>query len=79
MGTDSKTIDAIHRMSHEQKLSSREIARQLHIGRRTIKKYLQDPLAKVSFRKPRASKLDPFKPVIRELLEQWPRARGDFR
>jgi transposase len=74
MGTDSKTIEVIHRMSHEQKLSAREIARQLHIGRRTIKKYLQDPLAKVSIRKPRVSKLDPFKLVIRELLEQWPHA-----
>jgi transposase len=74
MGTDSKTIEAIHRMSHEQKLPGREIARQLHISRKTIKKYLQNPLAKNTVRKPRSSKLDPFKPVIRELLEQWPRA-----
>jgi transposase len=74
MVTDPKTIAAIHRMTHEQKLSDREIARQLHICRQTIRKYLDNPYAKPAIRKPRSSKLDPFKPVIRELLEQWPRA-----
>ena len=39
-----------------------------------IRKYLHNPLAKPAVRKPRNSKLDPFKPVIRELLDQWPRA-----
>lgn len=74
MVTDPKTIEAIYRMSHEQKLAGREIARQLHVNRRTIKKYLQNPLAKIVVKTRRRSKLDPFKPVIRELLEQWPRA-----
>jgi transposase len=74
MATDPKTIEAIYRMSHEQKLSGREIARQLHVTRRTIKKYLHNPLGPVAVRKQRHSKLDSFKPVIRELLEQWPRA-----
>lgn len=74
MVTDPKTIEAIYRMTHEQKLSRREIARQLHITRRTVKKYLENPLGTVVVRKPRRSKLDPFKPVIRELLDQWPRA-----
>jgi transposase len=74
MVTDPKTIEAIYRMNHEQKLSGREISRQLHVTRRTIKKYLRDPLAKVVVKKPRPRKLDSFKPVIRELLEQWPRA-----
>jgi transposase len=74
MVTDSKTIEAIYRMSHEQKLSLREISRQLHTCRNTIKKYLDNPLPKPAIRKPRPSKLDLFKPVIRELLDQWPRA-----
>jgi len=74
MATDPKTIEAIYRMRHEQRLSAREIARRLHVTRRTIKKYLQNPLGTAAARKPRSSKLDPFKPVIRELLEQWPRA-----
>ncbi|MDM7994666.1 MAG: helix-turn-helix domain-containing protein [Acidobacteriota bacterium] len=74
MAEDPKIIEAIYRMTHEQKLSRREIARQLHVCRRTIRKYLNNPLAKAAVREPRPSKLDPFKPVIRELLDQWPRA-----
>jgi len=74
MVADPKIIEAISRMTHEQKLSCREIARQLHVCRKTVRKYLDNPLAKAAVRKPRRSKLDPFKPVIRELLDQWPRA-----
>jgi transposase len=74
MGMDPKTIEAIYRMTHEQKLSHREISRQLHVARKTIRKYLQNPDPKPIIRKPRPSKLDPFKPVIRELLDQCPRA-----
>ena len=55
MVTDPKTIEAIYRMSHEQKLAGREIARQLHVTRRTIKKYLQNPLAKVVVKNPGAA------------------------
>ena len=69
-----KTIEAIYRMSHEQKLSHREISRQLGVARKTILKYLENPLANTVVRKPRLSKLDSFKPVIRELLDQCPRA-----
>jgi transposase len=76
MVTDPQTIEAIYRMNHEQKLSGREIARRLHVTRRTIKKYLENPLARSSVKKARSSKLDPFKPVIRELLDQWPHARS---
>jgi len=74
MVMDPKTIEAIYRMSHEQKLSLREISRRLHSCRKTIRKYLDHPLPKPAIRKPRPSKLDDFKPVIRELLDQWPRA-----
>ena len=73
MVTDPRTIEAIYRMSHEQKVSRREISRQLHVSRKVIRKYLENPLAKPAVRKPRRSKLDPFKPVIRELLDQCPR------
>jgi hypothetical protein len=69
-----KTIEAIYRMSHEQKLSHREISRQLGVARKTILKYLENPLGNAVVRKPRRSKLDSFKPVIRELLDQCPRA-----
>jgi transposase len=71
---DNKTIEAIHRLTHEQKLSPRQIARVLHVSRRTIRKYLQYPSPPKTIRSARSGKLDPFKPVIRELLEQWPAA-----
>jgi transposase len=74
MSLDSKTIEAIHRMTHEQKLSPRQIARKLHVSRDTVRKYLQNPVPPKTIRAPRPSKLDSFKPVIRELLEQWPTA-----
>jgi len=74
MSLDSKTIEAIHRLTHEQKFSPRKIARELHVSRRTIRKYLQNPLPPKTIRTSRPGKLDPFKPVIRELLEQWPAA-----
>ena len=74
MSLDSKTIEAIHRMTHEQKLSPRQIARKLHVSRDTVRKYLQNPVPPKTIRAPRSSKLDSFKPVIRELLEQWPTA-----
>jgi transposase len=72
MSLDSKTIEAIHRLTHEQKLSTRQIARELHVSRDTIRKYLHDPSPLKTIRSPRPSKLDEFKPVIRELMEQWP-------
>ena len=74
MSLDPQTIEAIHRLTHEQKLSSRQIAHELRVSRCTIRKYLRDPLPRKSIRARRPSKLDPFKPVIRELLEQWPTA-----
>ena len=47
----------------------RKIARQLHRARRTISQYLATP-ARSAARRQRASKLDPFKATIAELLEQ---------
>ena len=62
-------INNIHRLHWVEKQSVRKIARQLHLGRRTIAKYLITP-APPPVHRDRASKLDPFKPAIAELLEQ---------
>ena len=62
-------INNIHRLHWVEKQSVRKIARQLHLGRRTIAKYLITP-APSPVHRDRASKLDPFKPAIAELLEQ---------
>ena len=60
-------INDIHRLHWAEKWPLRKIARHLHIGRRTIAKYLQAP-APAPTRRDRASKLDPFKPAIDDLL-----------
>ena len=62
-------INTIHRLHSVEKWSLRKIAAHLHIGRRTIVKYLETPVPQPT-RRDRASKLDPFKPAVAELLEQ---------
>ncbi len=62
-------INNIHRLHWVEKQSVRKIARHLHLGRRTIAKYLTTP-APPPVHSDRSSKLDSFKPVIAELLEQ---------
>jgi transposase len=68
-------INAIHRLHGIEKWSLRKIAAHLRIGRRTIVKYLETP-AQPPTRRDRSSKLDAFKPVIAELLEQDPSAHA---
>lgn len=52
-------------------LSIRKIAKSLHIGRKTVEKYLKNPVVeKLSFDRP--SKLDPFKDQIDLFLETEP-------
>lgn len=62
-------INQIHRLHWVEKWPLRKIARHLRIGRRTIAKYLDAP-APAPAHRDRASKLDPFKPAIAELLQQ---------
>src|SRR5437868_785100 len=64
-------ISELHRLHFVEKWSLRKIARHMRIGRRTIAKYLEAPAAKAAHRD-RASKLDPFKEIIAELLQQDP-------
>lgn len=66
-------INTIHRLHWAEQWPLRKIARHLHIGRRTLAKYLATP-APAPSRRDRASKLDAFKPAITELLEKDPTA-----
>ena len=68
-------ISAVHRLHWVEKWSVRKIASHLRIGRRTIVKYLDVP-APAKTRRERASKLDPFKAAIAELLQQDPTANA---
>ena len=68
-------ISEIHRLHFVEKWSQRKIASHLRIGRPAIAKYLAAPAPAVKGRD-RASKLDSFKAVIDELLQQDPRANA---
>jgi len=65
----AEQINSIHRLHWSEHWSVRKIARHLHLGRRTISQYLVTP-ARSAARRQRASKLDPFKATIAELLER---------
>jgi transposase len=65
----AEQINRIHHLHFAEHWSVRKIARSLHLGRRTISQYLATP-ARSAARRQRASKLDPFKSSIAELLEQ---------
>jgi transposase len=68
-------ISTVHRLHWVEKWSVRKIASHLHIGRRTIAKYLDVPAPRKT-RRERASILDPFKAAIAELLQQDPTANA---
>ena len=68
-------ISELHRLRWVEKWPLRKIARHMQIGRRTIAKYLDAPAATAAHRD-RASKLDPFKPAIADLLQQDPDANA---
>lgn len=69
----NEQINTIHRLHWAEHWSVRKIARHLHIGRRTLAKYLASP-APVATPRRRPSKLDPFRPAITEFLQQDPAA-----
>ncbi len=72
---DPAILDAIYRLHHGEHWSIRKIAGHLGVSRTTVRKYRNGPVARASM-PPRASKLDPFKPILRDLLERDPRAPG---
>ena len=73
MGIDSERLETLHRLRWAEHWSVREIARHLHMARRTVQKYLHSPLAPRR-RSKRTSKLDPYKETLADLLRQDPTA-----
>ena len=57
-------------------ISEREIARRLGINRRTVARLVRSAEPPRYRRAPAASKLDPFEPVLRRLLEEWPQIKA---
>lgn len=72
---DPAILEAIYRLHQGEHWSIRKIAAHLGVSRDTVRKYRNGPVARAAMA-PRASKLDPFKPILRDLLEQDARAPG---
>ena len=53
-------------------VTQREIARRLGINRRTVRRLVEAGESPRYERAPAGSMLDPFEPVIRRLIEEWP-------
>ena len=68
---DRKTVFEIHRLKNAG-YSARNIARQMRLGRDTVKKYLETPEGAVAPKKPRVSKLDAHRDLIDSLIEGYP-------
>jgi transposase len=68
----TEQINQLHHLYWSERWPIRKIERHLRMGWRTIRKYLESP-AQTPPRRPRTSKLDPFKTTIAELLEKDPR------
>jgi transposase len=57
-------------------VSQREIAARLGINRRTVRRMLDSDEPPRYRRAPQGSKLDPFEPVLRRVLEEWPQIKA---
>jgi len=55
---------------HQKGMSQSEIARQLRLDRKTVRKYLRQPPQGYRPRPARAAKLDPYRSYLRERREQ---------
>ncbi len=67
----TEQVFEIHRLNNEGH-SQRKIARLLGIGRKTVSDYLATPDKAYAKRKKRSSKLDAFKPLIKQYLDEDP-------
>jgi len=72
---DRQTVFEILRLEH-QGLSIRKISDTLYLSRKTVTKYLNNPNSKHKYAK-RASKLDPYKEQIKQLLEADAKASAE--
>ena len=72
---DKRTIFEIHRLN-DLGWSARKIARDLRLARTTVKKYLEEPAQSVVRRAHRGSKLDPYRELIDQFLEQDPEVKA---
>ena len=72
---DKRTIFEIHKLNN-QGWSQRQIAGQLGVARKTVKKYLLNPEQISAKRSPKPSKLDSYQGLIHQFLEQDPQVHA---
>ncbi len=72
---DKRTVFEIHRLNNMQ-FSIRQIAGQLGLDRGTVKKYLEQPDITCQKRPDRQSKLDPFRDLIRQMVNDYPQIKA---
>lgn len=72
---DTQTVFEIHHLK-QQGMSERKIAKTLHLTRKTVRRYLDNPMQKRPVIR-RKSRLDPFKNEMKQLLEQDPRVSAE--
>lgn len=72
---DKRMIFEIHRLKR-MGFSMRQIAVTLNLDRGTVSKYWKSPEITCKPRSERPSKLDPFKEIIKDTLEQYPKVKA---
>jgi len=72
---DKRTVFEIHRLNNMQ-FSIRQIAGQLGLDRGTVRKYLEQPDITCQKRPDRVSKLDPYRDLIRQMINDYPQIKA---
>ena len=69
---DYATYRRIHHLNEAETLNVAQIAGRLALDPRTVRYWLDEPTFRPRQTAPRPSKLDPYKPLIRQWLEHYP-------
>ena len=69
---DYATYQRIQHLHQVEQLNVGQIARRLELDPRTVRYWLDEPAFRPRKTPPRPSKLDPYKPLIRQWLEHYP-------
>lgn len=72
---DQRTVFEIHRLRNMH-FSIRQIARQLKLDRGTVQKYIKQPEIICRKRPGRSSKLDIFREMIQEMVNEYPQVKA---
>jgi transposase len=72
---DKRTVFEIHRLNNMQ-FSIRQISKQLGLDRGTVKKYLEQPDITCQKRPGRESKLDLYRGLILQMVNDYPQIKA---